>query len=71
MAACVPSNDSTGTEVHTRSVNDHAPGPDCLIMARCVLCDGFVHCCDDGMSYHGKTAHVDCVINQHDVSELD
>jgi len=35
-----------------------------------VLCGGNVYCCDDGMSYHGADAHVECVIGQYDSSDL-
>jgi hypothetical protein len=72
MAACISSREDgdTGTEIYTRPADDHAPGPDCRVMALCVLCGGDIHCCDDGMSYHGASAHMECAISRYETNDL-
>jgi hypothetical protein len=49
-------------------LNDHAPGDACrVVMDACELCGQPVHCCDDGTTRRGKSAHVDCVIAEHEM----
>lgn len=38
----------------------------CTLIDSCALCGGPIFCCDDGQRFHDGSAHVDCVIEDHE-----